>query len=368
MEAGMSPNLPAWRALALTVGLAATACPQDSSGSTREASPYLPTVPDQTPAPGPAPTGMVWIPGGEFSMGIAGFDPSMCSLRSRTDDASPIHRVRVHGFWMDARETTNAQFAAFVDATGYRTIAERTPRTEDFPGVPPEYLVPGALVFSPPPASVDFGNVQAWWRYVPGAYWRQPLGPGSTITGRENEPVTQVAYADAAAFASWSGKRLPTETEWEFAARGGLTGATFTWGDSLQPEGKWMTNIFQGHFPDQDSGADGFSGIAPTGRYPANGYGLFDMTGNVWEWCSDWYRPDTYTQQAVSGTVAQDPLGPSTSYDPDQPGASVRVQRGGSFLCTAQYCTRYVVGTRGKGEVDTASNHVGFRCVRLPER
>ena len=356
------------RLFTLLVGLAWAAIAQDASGIILNQPRYLPTVPGVSSAPGQAPAGMVWIPGGEFSMGVAGLNPSMCSVRSSSDDASPIHRVRMHGFWMDATETTNAQFAAFVAATGYQTLAERKPRAEDFPGVAPEFLVPGALVFTPPPRPVDLANVQSWWRYVPGADWRHPLGPKSTITGRDDDPVVQVAYADAVAFATWAGKRLPTEAEWEFAARGGLAGKPFPWGDTFNPEGKWMANIFQGHFPDRDAGEDGYAGIAPVGRYPANDYGLLDMAGNVWEWCSDWYRPETYAKRAGADVMVINPVGPKDSFDPDDVGSAKRVQRGGSFLCSSMYCTRYVIGTRGKGEVDTASNHVGFRCVQVPAR
>ncbi len=184
------------------------------------------------------------------------------------------------------------------------------------------------------------------------------------MAGKGSYPVVQVSYQDACAYASWAGKRLPTESEWEYAARGGLEGKLYAWGDELKPGGKWMANIFQGRFPGGDTGEDGFAGIAPVAQYPANGYGLYDMAGNVWQWCSDWYRPDAYAQVARPGTVAVNPKGPAESYDPDEPGAKKRVQRGGSFLCTAQYCTRYLVGARGKGEIGTGTNHAGFRCVR----
>ena len=206
-----------------------------------------------------------------------------------------------------------------------------------------------------------------WWRYVHGANWRHPTGPDSNIKGKENYPVVQIAYEDAAAYAKWAGKRLPTEAEWEFAARGGLTGKTYFWGDEFRPGGKWMANIYEGQFPVKDTGEDGFAGIAPVGQFPPNGYGLFDMAGNVWQWCSDWYRPDYYARLKLAGVVvARNPQGPDKSYDPgdDQP---ERVQRGGSFLCTDQYCTRYMMGTRGKGDVDTGSNHLGFRCVKDAE-
>jgi formylglycine-generating enzyme required for sulfatase activity len=192
------------------------------------------------------------------------------------------------------------------------------------------------------------------------------LGPDSDLAGRENYPVVHIAYPDAVAYAKWIGKRLPTEAEWEFAARGGLSGKLYAWGDELQPDDQWMANIFQGKFPVKDQAQDGFAGISPVARFPANGYGLFDMAGNVWEWCSDWYRFDYYEQLAAAGGVARNPTGPATPFDPEEPDQKKRVFRGGSFLCTDQYCTRYMVGTRGKGEVLTASNHVGFRCVRDP--
>ena len=222
-------------------------------------------------------------------------------------------------------------------------------------------------MFAPPPKEVPLDNHYQWWSYVPGACWRHPEGPQSSIAGREDYPVTQIAYKDAEAYAKWAGKRLPTETEWEFAARGGLVGKPYSWGDELQPGGRWMANTFQGKFPLKDTGEDGFVGVAPVAKFPPNGYGLFDMAGNVWEWCSDWYRPDGYYECAAAadqGTVVRNPQGPSSSFDPAEPGDRKRVHRGGSFLCTDQYCTRYMIGTRGKGEVSTSTNHLGFRCVK----
>jgi len=300
-------------------------------------------------------------------MGSDATGESLCALPGVTADSQPIHRVVVDGFWMDATEVTNAQFEKFIQATGYVTIAERKPTQEEFPTAPPENLVAGSTVFTPTPEQVPLDNYFQWWSYVRGADWRHPAGAGSDLTGRENYPVVQVAYADAAAYAQWAGKRLPTEAEWEFAARGGAAGKLYAWGDELKPDGKWMANIYQGRFPVKDTGADGFAGLAPVAQFPANAYGLYDVAGNVWEWCSDWYRPDTYARQKLAGaTVVRNPTGPAASYDPAEPSEKKRVHRGGSYLCTDQYCTRYMVGTRGKGEVSTASNHVGFRCVQLP--
>jgi formylglycine-generating enzyme len=326
---------------------------------------FLPTVENQRTPPGPPPAGMVWIPGGEFSMGAN--DPQTLTDpvgMQATTDSRPVHRVAVDGFWMDKTEVTNAQFARFVKATGYVTVAERPLRPEDFPGAPPENLVSGSVVFTAPAHAVALDDHFQWWSYVHGADWRHPLGPQSSIAGKEQLPVVHVAFEDAEAYAKWAGKRLPTEAEWEFAARGGLSGQLYPWGNEFKPGGKWMANIHQGHFPDQDSGADTYTGIAPVAKFPANGYGLYDVGGNVWEWVSDWYRPDYYVQLAAFGAVARNPLGPSNSYDPSEPGVAKRVHRGGSFLCTDQYCSRYMVGTRGKGEPMTGTNHLGFRCVR----
>jgi formylglycine-generating enzyme len=326
-----------------------------------------------------APTGMVWIPGGEFWMGgpsvqvsealRAHLRPgeSVCpGLAGGFADAGPKHRVAVEGFWMDQTEVTNDEFAAFVRATGYVTVAERRPRPEDFPGADPVLLVPGAAVFVAPTNAVPLDDPLAWWRYVPGANWRQPEGPGSSIAGRGRFPVVHVAFDDAAAFATWAGKRLPTEAEWEFAARGGLDDRAYPWGDDWDPAHP-RANTFQGRFPDHDTAEDGFRGLAPVAAFPANAFGLHDVAGNVWEWCADWYRPDAYAPAPGLG-VARNPAGPADSFDPDEPGIPKRVQRGGSYLCSAQYCARFLVGTRGKGAADTGSSHVGFRCVKSPVR
>jgi sulfatase modifying factor 1 len=323
---------------------------------------------DNNPSPGAPPEGMAWIPGGEFSMGAnEPLDKDDVGMKA-TLDARPIHRVYVGGFYMDKTDVTNSQFVQFVEATGYVTVAERTPRAEDFPDAPPENLVAGSVVFSPPNRPVPLNNHFQWWSYVHGANWRHPGGPNSNIRGKDNFPVVHIAYEDAAAYAKWAGKRLPTEAEWEFAARGGQTGKPFVWGDRFHPNGKWMANTHQGSFPNTDTGEDGFIGISPVAYYAPNPYGLYDMAGNVWQWTSDWYRPDYYRQLASIGGVARNPLGPPTPFDPSEPGQLKKVHRGGSYLCTDQYCSRYIVGTRGKGEISTGTNHLGFRCVMTREQ
>jgi len=328
---------------------------------------FQPTVENTGKPHWPEPEGMVWIPGGEFSMGSV--DPTVdtvCGGHEPMPDARPIHRVYVDGFWMDQTEVTNERWEEFVKATGYVTIAERAPTKEEFPTAPPENLIAGSTVFTPTPKTVPLNDMFQWWRYQHGANWRHPEGPDTDIRGREKYPVVHVAYPDAEAYAKWAGKRLPTEAEWEFAARGGLTGKLYAWGDDLRPDGKkWMANIYEGTFPVKDNGDDGFVGIAPVGQFPPNGYGLYDVAGNVWEWCSDWYRPDYYAQIAASYPgVTRNPKGPDIPWDPSEPAEKKRVHKGGSYLCTDQYCTRYMIGTRGKGEVTTGSNHLGFRCVK----
>ncbi len=302
--------------------------------------------------------GMVWIRGGDFSMG---------SEHGMFTDARPVHRVRVDGFWMDQTEVTNRQFSEFVQSTGYVTIAERTPRAEDFPGALTSDLVAGSVVFTPPVGPVRLDDHFQWWAYVKGANWRRPEGPSSNLNGREDHPVVHVAFQDAEAYASWAGKRLPTEAEWEFAARGGLDRKRYTWGDEFRPGGRFQANSFQGNFPNNNTCEDGFASTSPVGSFPPNGYGISDMAGNVWEWVSDWYRPDYYYTLAASGAVAVNPRGPADSFDPQEPGVRKRVMKGGSFLCTDQYCARYMPGARGKGEPGTGTNHVGFRCVRAPD-
>jgi sulfatase modifying factor 1 len=327
---------------------------------------FGPTVTSKAAPVGKAQAGMTWIPGGEFSMGAQN-PPDMehdhVGMKA-TEDSRPIHRVAVDGFWMDKTDVTNAEFARFVAATKYVTEAERAPKAEDFPGAPPENLVAGAVVFSPPPTAVPLNNQLQWWSYIKGANWRHPNGPKSDLNGKENYPVVDVSYEDALAYAHWAGKRLPTEAEWEFAARGGLAGKPFVWGDSFQSSGRYMANTFQGHFPDKSMKEDGYNATSPVTAFPPNGYGLYDMAGNVWQWTSDWYRADYYKQLAVAGGISHNPTGPHDSFDPAERGVLKRVMRGGSFLCTDQYCSRYMVGTRGKGEPSTGTNHLGFRCVK----
>lgn len=306
---------------------------------------------------------MAWIPGGAFSMG--GINPTGMTDggMEAMDDARPVHRVFVDGFYMDKTEVTNAQFAKFVKATGYVTVAEQKPTAAEFPGVPTADLVAGSVVFTPPNHKVQLNDISQWWSYQKGADWKHPLGPNSDLKGKENYPVVQVAWEDAAAYAKWAGKRLPTEAEWEFAARGGKAGELYPWGNQLKQDGRWMANTFQGSFPDRDNAEDGETGLGPVKKYPANAYGLYDMAGNAWEWCADWYRNDYYNSFNPN-TVARNPQGPAASFDQQEPGQKKKVQRGGSFLCTDQYCTRYMVGSRGKGEYRSATNHVGFRCVQ----
>jgi formylglycine-generating enzyme required for sulfatase activity len=310
---------------------------------------------DSTPAPLPAPDGMVWVPGGTFWMGCEN-----CGM----PDALPAHLVSVDGFWMDRTPVTNREFEQFVKATKYVTVAERALDPKDYPGVPRDKLKPGSAVFTPTTAPVSLDNPLQWWQYVPGASWKHPAGPDSSLRGREDHPVVHVAFEDVSAYAAWAGKRLPTEAEFEFAARGGLDRNLYPWGNDLTPGGKAVANTWQGRFPVRDAGEDGFLGTSPVSAFPPNGFGLYDMGGNVWQWCSDWYRPDYYSTLASAGAVTRNPAGPGDSFDPQEPGAAKRVLRGGSYLCTDQYCARYLVGSRGKSEVTSGASNLGFRLAR----
>ncbi|MBX3352307.1 MAG: formylglycine-generating enzyme family protein [Phycisphaeraceae bacterium] len=309
--------------------------------------------------------GMVWIPGGEFLMGSVG-------PLSRPDEG-PLHAVRVDGFWMDATEVTNAQFRAFVEATGYVTVAERPldwdelkkQLPEGTPRLPDEDLLPGSLVFTPPDHAVDLRDASRWWSWVPGASWRHPEGPASALDGRDDHPVVHIAFEDAMAYASWAGKRLPTEAEWEFAARGGLSGKMNVWGDD--PVDATRANIWEGRFPFENTLNDGFARTAPVRSFPPNGYGLFDMAGNVWEWSADLYHERAYAARAPGGVVVN-PTGPDESRDArHRHEPALRAIRGGSFLCNDSYCASYRPSARMSTSPDTALSHLGFRCVVSPD-
>lgn len=288
-------------------------------------------------------------------------------------DEHPAHPVRVDGFWIDASEVTNAQFADFVAATGYVTTAERAPTIEEIlaqsppgtPAPPAKSLVPGSLVFTPTDRRVPLNDVSQWWEWTPGANWKHPEGPGSDLAGREEHPVVQVSWDDAVAFAQWAGKRLPTEAEWELAARGGWERAPYIWGHEPVNEAKPQANLWTGMFPHQNTARDGYVRTAPVRSYPPNGYGLFDMAGNVWEWCSDWYDRDLYTLRSQTHATVN-PQGPNQSSDSARPFMTQRSQRGGSFLCNDDYCSRYRPSARHGCTPDTGMSHVGFRCAKSP--
>jgi formylglycine-generating enzyme required for sulfatase activity len=276
-----------------------------------------------------------------------------------------VHRVAVDGFWMDEQAVTAAEFRRFVRDTGYATVAERPLAAEDYPGADPELLVPGSLVFRKARGPVDLSDFRNWWSYVPGALWKRPGGPGTTINGRDHHPVVHVAYEDAEAYADWAGKELPSEAQWEYAARGGLDGAVFAWGDEELPNGKPMANTWQGEFPWQNLKLDGYEGTAPVGSFPPNGYGLFDMTGNTWEWTSDWFTPEHEVESPCC--VPRNPRVRSTeaSFIAGQPGSSIprKVIKGGSHLCAPNYCLRYRPAARQGETIETSTGHIGFRCI-----
>lgn len=338
----MTPRrLPTVPVFFLTTVLAGTALAAEAPE--RLCEPYS-GEPDAT---GPH-AGMAWVPGGTFIMGD---DDEHAEERHE-------HPVEVSGFWIDRHEVTNAQFARFVAATGYLTIAEQAPSPAFQPNVPPELLQPGSMVFAPPADSRLLEDVSQWWEYRAGASWRAPEGPGSTIVGRENHPVVHVAQADAAAYARWLGRDLPTEAQWEFAARGGLEGATYAWGDTYyDPAEGWRANSWQGPFPARDEGEDGFRGAAPVGCFAPNGHGLFDMTGNAWEYVRDWYAPGHPAEPAA------EPAGPglfAAAAAGEQPRV---VLKGGSWLCAPSFCARYRPSARQPHELDLGASHVGFRTA-----
>jgi formylglycine-generating enzyme required for sulfatase activity len=316
------------------------------------------STPKVKEAPGapPAP-GMTWIPGGEFLMGSERFYP----------EERPVRRVAVSAFWMDEHPVTAAEFRRFVRTTGYVTVAERPPAAEEYPDADPDLLVPGSLVFRKTPGPVSLDDHRSWWGYVPGAYWKRPGGPGTTINGRDRHPVVHIAYEDAEAYAAWAGKELPSEAEWEYAARGGLDGAVFAWGDDEFPDGAPMANTWQGDFPWQNLKLDGFEGTSPVGSFAPNGYGLYDMTGNTWEWTSDWFTPHHPSRAEPVCCAARDSHGasPEEGAASRLPGETFprKVIKGGSHLCAPNYCLRYRPAARQGETVDTSTSHIGFRCL-----
>jgi formylglycine-generating enzyme required for sulfatase activity len=301
---------------------------------------------------------MVWIPCGTFTMGSNQHYP----------EESPRHSATVEGFWIDQYQITNEQFGRFVAATGHITLAERPPNPKDYPGALPEMLQPASVVFRKPDHRVDLGNHYNWWSYVPGADWRHPEGPNSSIADRAQHPVVHVAFEDAEAYAKWVGKQLPTEAEWEFAARSGLEGADYAWGDEFAPNGRQMANTWQGDFPLENLRTDGYEGTSPVGRFPANGYGAFDMIGNVWEWTTDWYSAHEAAGTGCCGG-AMSKEAREQSYDPQMPDIRIprKVIKGGSFLCAPNYCRRFRPAARMAQPVDTSTCHVGIRLIVRPQ-
>lgn len=307
--------------------------------------------------PGPPPfKDMVWIPGGAYLMGSNDHYP----------EEAPVHRVEVPGFWIDRHQVTNAQFRRFVKETGYVTVAERTPKAEDYPGAIPEMLHPGSVVFNQPDHPVGLENHYRWWQFVLGADWRHPEGPGSDLVGRDRHPVLHVAWEDVAAYAEWAGKAIPTEAEWEYAARGGADGLPYAWGHELAPGGRMLANYWQGQFPWLNTADDGYQRTAPVGKFPPNGYGLHDMIGNAWEWTSDWYT----TSHAAGGGCCGNASARGSaegSVDPqDTAHIPRKVLKGGSWACAETYCRRYRPAARMHHPVDTGTNHITFRCVVRP--
>jgi formylglycine-generating enzyme required for sulfatase activity len=286
---------------------------------------------------------------------------------SHYPEERPAHKVAVDGFWIDERPVTNARFRAFVEDTGHLTVAETVPDPADYPGALPEMLFAGSLVFVRPAGPVDRRDIRNWWHWIKGADWRHPQGPQSSIDGKDDYPVVHVAHADAEAFAAWEGKSLPTEAEWEFAARGGLEGAPYAWGEEFMPGGEYMANTWQGEFPWENLGRDGFEGTSPTGSFPANGYGLYDMIGNVWEWTTDWYSTRHPDKPEKACCAPHNPRGGpmESSFDPAQPAIRIprKVIKGGSHLCAPTYCRRYRPAARYPEPVDTSTSHLGFRCI-----
>jgi formylglycine-generating enzyme len=300
---------------------------------------------------------MARIPGGTFRMGSNDHYP----------EEAPVHRVTVDGFWIDRTPVTNRQFKAFVKATGHKTDAEIPPDPKDYPGALSEMIYAGSLVFVPPASVVDLRDWSQWWTFMKGADWRHPHGPKSNINTSDNHPVVHISCSDALAYASWAGKELPTEAEWEFAARGGLDGAEFAWGEAFTPGGAHMANTWQGVFPRQNLCADGYERTSPVTAFPPNGYGVHDMIGNVWEWTSDWYAPKHEADAPKSCCIPQSPRGgrEEASLDPRQPQIRVprKVIKGGSHLCAPNYCRRYRPAARHAEAIDTSTSHLGFRCV-----
>ncbi|HTS94342.1 MAG TPA: formylglycine-generating enzyme family protein [Stellaceae bacterium] len=315
----------------------------------------------ELPTERPAQTEMAWIPGGAFRMG---------SERHYAEEA-PVHTVEVGGYWMDVHPVTNAQFSAFVHATGYVTVAERPLDPKDYPGGKSELMKPGGLVFRPSQGPVDLRDYRNWWSYVPGANWRHPMGPRSSIAGKAAHPVVQVTHEDATAYAAWAQKQLPSEAEWEFAARGGLEGADYCWGDEFMPGGRIMANTWHGEFPWENRSPHGFRGTSPVRFFPANGYGLYEMAGNVWEWTDDWYAVQHTADTANSCCAPLDPRGDraEASRDANQPHIRIprKVVKGGSHLCAPNYCLRYRPAARQPQMIDTGTCHIGFRCIRRKE-